>query len=117
MKQDGPHSQAEIRKAQFLPVVPAICAAIRPVLRTGVDHLWVLRMDGNGAYLSLLRQAVGEGLPVIVFHRPAEQPAKVLATDLGWHVCGASVNIRRCVRHSMSSLIKSQHAPACIGAW
>src|SRR5215831_7284373 len=81
------------------------------MLRAGVDHLRVVRMDGNGPYLSLLRQAVGEGLPVVIFHRPAEEPTKIFAANLrGWHMCGASVNIRRCVRHKMSSLI---HESAC----
>jgi hypothetical protein len=53
-------------------VITIVCTTIWPVLRAGVDYLRVLRMDGNSPYLCFLRQAVGQGLPVIVSDSPAE---------------------------------------------
>jgi hypothetical protein len=45
------------------------------VLRAGIDDLRVLWMDGNSSHLGFLRQAVGQGLPVIVSYSPAEYTA------------------------------------------
>jgi hypothetical protein len=53
-------------------VITTVCAAIRSVLRAGIDDLRVLRMHGNSSHFSFLRQAVGQGLPVIVSDSPAE---------------------------------------------
>jgi hypothetical protein len=53
-------------------VITAVCAAIWPVLRAGVDDLRVLRVDGNSPHLCFFRQAVGQGLPVIASYSPAE---------------------------------------------
>src|SRR5262249_27149407 len=102
MKQERPDHHAEVRKIQLLPMVTAVGATIRPVIGTGVNHLRVLRMDSNGPDFITLWQTVGQRLPVVIPHSAAEETAGVLRTTRCCPVCGASVDVRCGVCHSVS---------------
>ena len=51
MKGDRPHLQVARRKLHALPMVAAVGAAIRPVLRAGKDDATVLGMDGDAVHV------------------------------------------------------------------
>src|SRR5262249_41062887 len=102
VKQERPDHHAEVRKIQLFPMVTAVRAAIRPVIGTGVHHLRVLRMYSNSPDFITLRQTVGQRLPVVIPHSAAEQTAGVLRTTRCCPVCGASVDVRCGVCHSVS---------------
>src|SRR5260370_14721322 len=59
-------------------------------------------MNRNGRNFITFRQTVGQRLPVVIPHSAAQETAWVLRIARRCPVCGASVDVRGCVCHSVS---------------
>ena len=63
VKHQRPDHNAALRKPEALPRVAAIGAAIRAILRAGVNDVAVRRMKHNHARLDMFRQTLAQRLP------------------------------------------------------
>ena len=74
-EQESPYAGRTLGVVQSLPVVAAIAAAVGPVVGTGINQGWIIRMQRNSLNLDSLRQSVGKGLPLV---RPRGEPVQTM---------------------------------------
>src|SRR3954452_875564 len=70
-----PDHDAAIGKTEPLPVIATVGATVRAVLRSGEDHIRVMRMHEEDMDLRVFRKPRSQRLPPIFSGGVAEQPA------------------------------------------